>query len=135
MASRRALSIAALSSWLVAGVAYAHPSPAEPPAFFPADCIIVVDKQAQPSWHLDYAVLTDDTAPEADHVSLEDSKTHQFFALGVTLFERASSHELVLFGDVEARAHTMPTWLNADDVMRTAAGVTPEDFRKSFLQQ
>ena len=111
----------------IASSARAHPSPAEPPAFFPADCIIVVDKQAQASWHLDYAVLADDTAPEVDHVSLPDSKTHQFFAIGGTLFERATRHELVLFDDEDGLVRMMPVWLSADDVMRTAAGVKPED--------
>ena len=128
-------SWAAVGLWWIASTAHAHPSPAEPPEFFPADCILVIDKQQHASWHLDYAVLADDTAPETDHVSLADSKTHQFFALGGTLFERASSHELVLFGDEEARAHTMPTWLNADDVMRTAAGVTPEDMTGFTAEQ
>jgi hypothetical protein len=120
-------SCAAVALWWVASSAHAHPSPAEPPEFFPADCIIVVDKQQQASWHLDYAVLADDTAPEADHVSLADSKTHQFFALAGTLLERANDHVFLPFDDEAGLLKVMPTWLTADDVMRTAAGVAPED--------
>ena len=127
--------IVVLASCLVARSASAHPSPAEPPAFFPDDCIVVIDKRAQTSWHLDYAVITDDTAPEVDHVSLADSKTHQFFALSGTLFERAMSYEIVLFDDEEGRVRAMPTWLDAGDVMRTAAGVTPEDMTSFTADQ
>lgn len=119
-------SCAAIASWLLASSALAHPSPAEPPEFFPSECIIVVDKQ-QASWHLDYAVLADDTAPEVDHVSLADSKTHQFFALAGTLLPRANDHVFLPFDDETGILKVMPTWLTADDVMRTAAGVSPED--------
>jgi hypothetical protein len=92
-----------------------------------ADCIVVVDKQAQPSLHLDYAVLTDDTAPEADHISLSDSKTHQFFALAGTLLTRATDHAFLSWDDSSGVAKTMPTWLSAADVTRAAQGVTAED--------
>jgi hypothetical protein len=126
---------AALLSGLIASTALAHPSPAEPPAFFAADCIIVVDKQAQASWHLDYAVVTDDVEAEVDHVSLDDSKTHQFFALSGTLFERATTQEIMLFDDEEGLLRAMPTWLNADDVMRAAAGVKPEDMTTFTAEQ
>jgi hypothetical protein len=113
--------------WLIASSALAHPSPAEPPEFFPADCIIVVDKQQQSSWHLDYAVVTEDTEPEVDHVSLADSKTHQFFALAGTLLERASGHVFLPFDDEAGLLKPMPAWLTSDDVVRTAAAVTEAD--------
>jgi hypothetical protein len=119
--------VSSLGLWLIAGLALAHPSPAEAPEFFPADCIVVVDKQQHASWHLEYAVVVEDTEPELDHVSLADSKTHQFFALAGTLLARASDHVFLPFDDREGRLHTMPTWLTAQDVMRTAAGVTAED--------
>jgi hypothetical protein len=120
-------SCAALASWWIASTALAHPSPAEAPEFFPADCIIVVDKQQHASWHLDYAVLADDTEQEVDHVSLADSKTHQFFALAGTLLPRANDHVFLPFDDEAGILKVMPTWLTRDDVMRTAAGVAPED--------
>jgi len=121
--------------WLIAGTALAHPSPAEPPEFFPADCIIVVDKQQQASWHLDYAVVTEDIEPEVDHVSLADSKTHQFFALAGTLLERASGHLFLPFDDQAGLLKPMPTWLTADDVMRTAAGVSEADMTSFTAEQ
>jgi hypothetical protein len=120
---------------LVAGSALAHPSPAEAPEFFDDDCIVVIDKQQQTTWHLDYAVLVDDTAPEADHVALGDSKTHQFFALTGTLQQRATDHAFLAFDDATGVVKTMPTWLTAEDVMRTAAAVTPEDMTAFTAEQ
>jgi len=128
-------SCAAIASWWIASSALAHPSPAEPPEFFPADCIIVVDKQQHASWHLDYAVLADDTAAEVDHVSLTDSKTHQFFALAGTLLERASGHVFLPFDDEAGLLKPMPTWLTAHDVMRTAAAVTEADMTAFTAEQ
>jgi hypothetical protein len=132
---RSGCTAALLLTGLIASTALAHPSPAEPPAFFAADCIIVVDKRAQASWHLDYAVVTDDIEAELDHVSLADSKTHQFFALSGTLFERATTQEILLFDDDDGVVRPMPTWLSSDDVMRTAAGVKPEDMTSFAADQ
>ena len=125
--SGAAAGVAACCAWAWATTGWAHPSPAEPPTFPTGDCIVVVDKREQSEVHIDYVVLVDDTAPEVDHVSLPDSKTHQFFAVEGTLLLSAEELFVLPFSDTQGLSTPLPTWLSLDDVVRTAAAVTPED--------
>lgn len=98
--------------------AAAHPSSAEPPVFHDGACITVVDRQTQPSWHIDYEVPVEDTAADPDLVELPDTKTHQFYAVAAHVFARAAKYELLRFDAPLEAAQELPLWLSQADLMR-----------------
>jgi hypothetical protein len=106
--------------WVILGLAVASiPStaraanglrPRTPATFGDPPCLLTVDKRAEPMLHIGYAVSNDDTALTADE--LEDSRRHQFFALGHQVFD-----------------YQMPVWINQADFDRAQAN---GDITKEF---
>ncbi|MET0387573.1 MAG: hypothetical protein ABW321_16510, partial [Polyangiales bacterium] len=119
-----AASAAVLCS-LAAARAAAHPSPAVPPEFPETDCITIVDTRETTVMPVQYHVSIDDTMPEPDHITLADSKTHQFFAFRGQVLLNLPDYTFLPF-DPALPTLNMPQWISADDLSRSSAANTPE---------
>ena len=103
-------------------VAYAHLFPAEAPVFDSGPCIRRLDKGEVTSLAIPYMVPKDDTEFDPEDIMLEDSKTHQFFALRGALAPDGMKHLFFAF-DSESDATAMPIWVNTSDMKRAATAV------------
>ncbi len=125
-----------LGALLLPLTAAAHPSPAEPPEFGTTECITVVDKAVMPRLYLPYGIAFDDAEPEADHITLPDSKTHQFFAFRGSVVVLLPEYE---FWPATAGEHSiLPLWITTDDLQRADAANGPmiaPDFRGADIGQ
>lgn len=141
--SRRQSASQGLRGWLLmalllAGRAHAHPSAAAPPVFYEDGCLTVIDKEAGPTWHLEYRIPVEDTEFGAYDIRLPDGKSHQFFAVAGKVFmdeDQKGAHVVIPFDDREGKRRLMPLWLSADDIERSAAAVIPADKTEFTVDQ
>ena len=128
MSRRRERWALCVLSALVGGSALparAHPGPAETPEFGPPECILVVDTQKTQVFPIQYFLGFDDTLPEPDHISLPDSKTHQFYAFRGQIYANDPDYFLYPFDPALPVPAVMPRWINQDDLTRSEQANTP----------
>ncbi len=102
------------------GQAQAHLFPAIAPEFAAGPCILRVDKTVTPELSIAYDVPRDDTEFDMEDIMLEDSKTHQFFALRGGVAEDGLLFHFFPF-DAREGPTGMPIWITATDAKRAAA--------------
>lgn len=112
-------------AWGAARTAHAHPGPAETPEFGPPECITVVDTRQTQVYPIQYFLGFDDTAPEPDHISLADAKTHQFYALRGQLYANDPDYVMYPFEPALPVPVQMPLWIDQDDLTRSEQANTP----------
>ena len=96
------------------------------PTLFPgAPCMLTVDKAKQSTIHFDYMVGFEDAPTNLTMDELDDSRTHQFFALDHLLFDSVPS---------------LPNWITQSDFDRAATKQMfvntygPEDFLETSTE-
>jgi hypothetical protein len=103
------LGATALGLWSAPAAASNGTKPRIPVDWSGAPCMTIVDRSASAMLHLPYAVTEEDVGTSADEV--EDSRTHQFFALC-----RARDPQTFL-----------PRWITQADIERAqAVGAAPD---------
>lgn len=103
---------------LMAAPASAHPGTAPGPIFDPVPCVVALDRDAQPSLQIDYALEGDYVQLTEGDIPLPDALTHQFFAFEGTILVRGFAPELHGFDASQDAGAPLPLWITQGDVER-----------------